>query len=61
MSGACLSGRNKIGNFVTIGTNATILPDVIINDGAYIGAGSVITKNVKKKMRSLLMEILVGF
>jgi acetyltransferase-like isoleucine patch superfamily enzyme len=36
----------KIGNYVSIGTNATILP-VSICDHVIIGAGSVVTKNIK--------------
>ncbi len=36
----------KIGNDVWIGSNATILPGVTINDGAIIGAGSIVTKDV---------------
>jgi len=35
----------KIGNHVSIGTNATILPVEICND-VVIGAGSVVTKNI---------------
>jgi acetyltransferase-like isoleucine patch superfamily enzyme len=35
----------KIGNAVSIGTNATILP-VIICDGTVVGAGTVITKDI---------------
>jgi acetyltransferase-like isoleucine patch superfamily enzyme len=35
----------KIGNNVSIGTNSTILP-VTICDGAVIGAGAVVTKDV---------------
>jgi len=35
----------KIGNHVSIGTNATILP-VEICDNVVIGAGSVVTKNI---------------
>jgi acetyltransferase-like isoleucine patch superfamily enzyme len=35
----------KIGNDVSIGTNATILP-VTICDRAVIGAGAVVTKNI---------------
>jgi acetyltransferase-like isoleucine patch superfamily enzyme len=31
---------------VSIGANATILPGIIIGEGAMIGAGSVVTKNV---------------
>jgi acetyltransferase-like isoleucine patch superfamily enzyme len=36
-----------IGNNVSIGSNATILP-VTICDGAVIGAGAVVTKNIEK-------------
>ncbi len=36
----------RIGNNVWIGSNSTILPGVIINDGAIVGAGSVVTKDV---------------
>ena len=37
--------KTNIGNGVRIGSNATILP-VNIGDGAIIGAGSVVTKDV---------------
>ena len=37
-----------IGNNVSIGSNATILP-VTICDGAVIGAGAVVTKDIKQK------------
>lgn len=37
-----------IGNNVWIGANATILPGVTVNDGAIIGAGSVVTKDIPK-------------
>lgn len=40
--------KTQIGNQVSIGSNATILP-VSICDGAVIGAGSVVTKNIEKK------------
>jgi acetyltransferase-like isoleucine patch superfamily enzyme len=36
-----------VGDFVSIGANATILPSVVIGIGAKVGAGSVVTKNVK--------------
>jgi acetyltransferase-like isoleucine patch superfamily enzyme len=37
----------KIGNYVSIGTNATILP-VTITDHVVIGAGSVVTKDIRE-------------
>jgi acetyltransferase-like isoleucine patch superfamily enzyme len=37
--------KTVIGNNVRIGSNATILP-VTIGEGAVIGAGSVVTKDV---------------
>ena len=37
----------KIGNNVSIGTNATILPVTIV-DNVVVGAGSVVTKNITK-------------
>ena len=46
MGNAYVGGRVKIGNFVTIGSNATIFPDIEIKNGAFIGAGSVVRKNV---------------
>lgn len=39
--------ETKIGNCVSIGSNATILP-VEICDDVVIGAGSVVTKNIVK-------------
>jgi len=38
----------QIGNNVSIGSNSTILP-VSICDGAVIGAGAVVTKNITQK------------
>ena len=42
-----LWAATKIGNNVSIGSNATILP-VSIADGTVIGAGAVVTKNIKE-------------
>lgn len=39
--------KTKIGNHVSVGTNATILP-VSICDHVVIGAGAVVTKNITK-------------
>ncbi len=40
--------KTKIGNNVVIGSNVTLLPVSIIS-GSVIGAGSIVTKNIKKK------------
>ena len=48
MPGAVLGGNVKIKDFVTVGINATILPGLTVEEGSFIGAGSVVTKNVKK-------------
>ena len=39
--------RTVVGNYVSIGSNATLLP-VIICDNAIIGAGAVVTKDIVK-------------
>ena len=54
MPGAVIGGNTFLGNYVTIGINATILPKIRIEDGAFIGAGAIVTKNVKKN------EIVAG-
>ncbi|WP_268874318.1 acyltransferase, partial [Vibrio spartinae] len=41
-------GRTVIADNVIIGSNATVLP-VDICDGAVIGAGSVVTKDITEK------------
>lgn len=41
-----LFGKIKIGNNVHIGTNATIMPGVIIGDNCIIGCGAVVTKKI---------------
>ncbi len=38
----------RIGSNVWIGVNALILPGVTINDGAVVGAGAVVTKDVSE-------------
>ena len=40
-----LWSSTNVGNNVSIGTNATILPVIICNN-VVIGAGSVVTKNI---------------
>ena len=53
--------KTKIKNNVFIGSNVSLVAPVTINEKSVIGAGSVITKNVKKKSlaltRSLQTEI----
>tara|TARA_B110000196_G_C21092046_1_gene638033 strand:+ start:79 stop:702 length:624 start_codon:yes stop_codon:yes gene_type:complete len=53
--------KTKIKNNVFIGSNSSLIAPVTINESSTVGAGSVITKNVKKKSlaltRSLQTEI----
>ena len=45
--------RTKIKDNVFIGSNSSLVAPVTINDSSVVGAGSVITKNVKKKSLAL--------
>jgi UDP-N-acetylglucosamine diphosphorylase/glucosamine-1-phosphate N-acetyltransferase len=45
--------KTKIKNDVFIGSNSSLVAPVTINENSIVGAGSVITKNVKKKSLSL--------
>ena len=55
LMGSCyVAGRVKIEDYASIGANATILPDIKIGKNAIVGAGSVVTKNVKSN------EVVVG-
>ena len=47
MGAAAIAGRVHIADYATIGTNATILPNIKIGIGAFIGAGAVVTKDVE--------------
>lgn len=47
---AVIGGGVKIGRGVLIGSGAIILPGLTIADYAVIGAGSVVTKNIKKNI-----------
>jgi maltose O-acetyltransferase len=49
-AGSLISKPVIIGKNVWIGSHATILPGVRIEDGAIIGAGAVVTKDVSKNM-----------
>lgn len=44
--GVKLLGNAEVGAFTSIGTNAVILPKVIVGKNCIVGAGSVVTKNV---------------
>lgn len=39
-------GRVEIGRHVLVGVNSVVLPDVTIGDGAVVGAGSVVTRDL---------------
>ena len=45
--------KTKIKNNVFVGSNTSLVAPLIINEDSIIGAGSVITKNVKKKSLAL--------
>lgn len=45
-----MGGFSVIGNDVTLHTRATILPHVKVGEGAIVGAGSVVLRNVKAGM-----------
>ena len=42
--------KTKIKNNVFIGSNSSLVAPITINEGSTVGAGSVITRNVKKKI-----------
>lgn len=44
--GVLISGRCKIGRQVTVGTGAILIEDIVVGDGAFIAAGSVVTRDV---------------
>ena len=46
LSDVDLMGTIRIGNNVSIGTNALIMPGVVIGDNAIVGAGAVVTHDV---------------
>ena len=53
--------KTKIKDKVFIGSNSSLVAPVTLNEDSIIGAGSVITKNVKKKSlaitRTLQLEV----
>ena len=65
MGGVSIAGIVKIEDYVTIGANATIFPDIKISEGAFIGAGAVVTKNVGKNeaflQNNMNLMLALGF
>ena len=49
--------KTKIKDNVFIGSNSSLVAPVTINSESVVGAGSVITKNVKKKSLALTRSI----
>ena len=47
MGGCYLAGRVTVDDFASIGATGTILPDIRIGRNSIVGAGSVVTKDVK--------------
>ena len=45
--------KTKIRSNVFIGSNSSLVAPITINENSIVGAGSVITKNVKKKSLAL--------
>jgi len=50
MGQACIAGEVIIEDFVSIGSNATILPRLHIGAGAFVGAGAVVTHDVPENI-----------
>lgn len=46
---SCLGGGVKVGKGVLVGAGAIILPGIVVEDYAVIGAGAVVVENVKAK------------
>ncbi|MBD1141190.1 UDP-N-acetylglucosamine pyrophosphorylase [Pelagibacterales bacterium SAG-MED39] len=53
--------KTKIKDNVFIGSNSSLIAPVTLNSNSVIGAGSVITKNVKKKSLALTRSIQTEF
>ena len=51
--------KTKIKDKVFIGSNSSLVAPVTINENSVVGAGSVITKDVKKKSLALTRSNLV--
>ncbi len=46
MGRAALAGKVRVGDYASVGTNATVLPGLSLGEGAIVGAGAVVTKDV---------------
>ena len=51
--------KTKIKNNVFIGSNSSLVAPVTINENSLVGAGSTITKNVKKKSLALTRPLQI--
>ena len=55
--GASIGGRASIGNYRSIGMNAAILTDIKIGDHVYVGAGAVVTKDIRSRTAVASMPV----
>jgi sugar O-acyltransferase (sialic acid O-acetyltransferase NeuD family) len=46
MGRAALAGRVVVEDYASVGTNATVLPGLRVGEGAFVGAGAVVTRDV---------------
>ena len=51
--------KTKISDNVFIGSNSSLVAPVVVNKNSVVGAGSVITKNVKKKSLALTRALQI--
>ncbi len=51
--------KTKIKDNVFIGSNSSLVAPLLIEEGSLVGAGSVITKNVKKKSLALTRSVQI--
>jgi len=49
MPGATIAGEVQIGDYASIGSNATVLPRLSIGTGTIVGAGAVVTQSVPER------------
>jgi sugar O-acyltransferase (sialic acid O-acetyltransferase NeuD family) len=46
-----ICGKTNVGEMCTFGASSTIIPERKIGSGAFVGAGSVVIKNIKKNQK----------